>query len=526
LIYLWVHRGKYEITAPDRFRKGLEAVGAQRVPERGRWLLPPFVRLHHLQALDEVEVMTGDDVEVIEDDFARRLAIREMKDVELEGVSLLLDAYQRVGAYFLAETGRTILADDLGLGKTAQAIAAADLAGAERVLVIASKDLLGHWTKEIKKFSVEPEVERYTVESDGLPGARFVPTNYACCLYRGDVLRQGGWDAVIVDEATLIKSRKAKRTQAIWNLARGSRYCWLLTGTLIRNHVDELWSLLHCLYPKMYSSYWRFRKRVCLEEPVYGPGGVVVTDKVVGVKDPELLQAELKPFVLARSKGLLGLPPISHETVWVEMNEEQKRIYAELKAAGAAEVGGKVIVPKNALGLLLRLREAACDPRIMGEDTPGTKTRTVLRLLRYLLERDHQILVFTGWSRYARLLHQDCKEQGLSTALYYGDTPDKQREQLLERFERKELPVMIATYQTAGKGLNLQSADVVVWLDRPWVPEDIDQAEGRVWRRGQDKEVHVYSVLSENSVEEYVETVLDGKLTAYEAVRAVQEVVK
>lgn len=525
MIHLWVHNGKYEITAPPRLERGLEAVGAVRVPRRNRWLLPPFVRLHHLQALDEVEVMTRDDVEQIEQEFAARLAIRELKDIELEGVSPLLDAYQRTGAYFLAETERAVLADALGLGKTATTIAAADLAGVERGLIIASKSLLPHWNHELHKFSVAPDVQRYTVDSDGLPDSRFVTTNYACCIYRKEVLERGAWDMVIVDEATLIKNRKAQRTQVVHQLARNARYCWLLTGTLIRNHVDELWSLLHCLSPQLYSSYWRFRKRVCKEEPVYGPGGVMVTERVTGVKDPQLLQAELRPFVLARSKSLLNLPPISHETIWVEMNRTQHSITQDLELAGAALLEDKVIVPKNALGILLRLREAACDPRIMGEETRGSKTEAALDLLERLTEQDYQVLVFTGWSRYARLLHQDCTQRNIASALYCGDVPTGEREQILEEFTAGEHRVLVATHQTAGKGLNLQAANVVLWLDRPWVPEDIDQAEGRVWRRGQEQEVHVYSVLTENSVEEYVESVLDGKMTVYDAVRAVQEVV-
>src|SRR5690606_8817896 len=83
-----------------------------------------------------------------------------------------------------------------------------------------------------------------------------------------------------------------------------------------------------------YSSYWAFRRRVCREEPIYGPGGYVLGYKVVGLKNPELMRYELEPIVLSRTRAMLGLPPITHETVWVGMSDRQRRLYRQLRTTG------------------------------------------------------------------------------------------------------------------------------------------------------------------------------------------------
>lgn len=520
-------RGKMEVKflrgRVPKLDKAMERIEAQWNPRRGTWVLPPFVRVHHLEALGYGEVKADKAVLERESRIDRLLRLKQMDDVEISGVVDSLDPYQRVGAKFLVEAERAILADDLGLGKTAQSIAASDLCKAKRVLIVARKPLIPHWLGEIEKFSLRPDA--MALDSKNNPaGARFVVSSYERVVRRQQDLYRVNWDVVIVDAATMIKSRTAKRTQNIWTLAKKARYCWLLSGKLVRNQPDELWSLLHALYPETYSSYWAFRRRVCREEPIYGPGGYVLGYKVVGLKNPELMRYELEPIVLSRTRAMLGLPPITHETVWVGMSDRQRRLYRQLRKTRAALLKDRVLAPSTALEEVMRLREIACDPRMLGEPVAGEKTVAVVDIVRELLEGGHKVLVFSGWRRLVDLVAGDLRrELGDVCVVYHGGVSDRGRAEAIRQFEDGERPVMVATYQTAGEGLNLQTADSVVWLDKPWSPVDVEEAEGRAWRRGQQNPVHVIAVLTQGTVEEYVERVLRGKMETQQALRVLRE---
>lgn len=415
-----------------------------------------------------------------------------------------LSPYQVEGARWLAVKRRAILADRVGLGKTAQAIRACDLLGLGRVLVIAPKTLLHNWAREIGQWS---SGDVYVLTTRNNPtSARWHVTNYEVAVRRN--LLGGGWDGLIVDEAHRIKNRKAQRTRAVFALARRVPNVFLLTGTPLLNRPDELWALLHAVAPKAFSSYWRWVDKHCLQETVVA-GGRPVATKVVGVIDDDALRRELADYMLMRDASVIDLPERLEETVRVWLYPRQGRQYEQMRRTYMADLGNEVLIAQNALTRLLRLQQLALDPRLIGGDSRGAKTDAVLEFVED--HPDERVLVFSTFKTFVRLLKDELASRGIEAVTITGDQTPRERQEAADRFQAGEARVLIGTYDAMSEGLNLQAADVVMHANKPWVPSLVEQAEARALRRGRTQPVTVVSVVADGTVDTYIEEVLATK---------------
>lgn len=395
-----------------------------------------------------------------------------------------LDEYQKQGVDFLRNTRRAILADYVGLGKTIQAIMAAE----PPVLVVTKKSLIPHWEKEITQAGV---------------GGEWLVVNYE---QLGKITQPSGYQTLIVDEAHACKGRKnqrgpmqlrAKRVRA---LARVIPRVYMLTATPVMNHPAEVWALLNMLYPKEYSSFWRFVQKHChIYNNRFG--------HVVGaVKDEAALQRELEPIILRRDKALLDLPSLSSETIWVGMYAEQQRLYHQMKKMFLAVIDEeRSLVAPTVLAQLTRLRQICCSPALLGVAQPSAKTAVLLDLLDSYAEAGHKVLVFSTFAEYMRLLAKH-----LDAPIITGAQGQKERQEAIRQFEEGK-PYLFGSVGAMGEGLNLQAADVVIRTDLHWTPSINEQAVGRAHRRGQEKPVHVVDLVCADSVEEHVLEVLRMK---------------
>lgn len=229
--------------------------------------------------------------------------------------------YQVEGARFLAERKRALLADDMGLGKSAQAIEACKMLGVGIVTVICPASVRQNWIREFEKF---------------WPGFRPIVASY------DQVVRNGGTDwcgsgnnALILDEAHYLKTRTAKRTKAIFGpkcdgvggLVERAKHVFLLTGTPTPNNPSELWSALRAVMPQTISTpssiehtrdkpltYWQFINRYCyLRDNGFGY-------EIVKGKNLSELRERIKPYVLRRKKDevLKDLPPIRFDQLYLD----------------------------------------------------------------------------------------------------------------------------------------------------------------------------------------------------------------
>jgi SNF2 family DNA or RNA helicase len=446
---------------------------------------------------------------------------------EIPGLTAVLRDYQRTGVawlQFLGELGvGGILADDMGLGKTIQTLALlswrAARDGRAPSLVVAPTSVAPNWLRESERFTPglrglllhgSDRHDRY----EDVAGHDLVVTTYA--LLRRDVERLRGipFRYVVLDEAQHVKNHSAATTAAAKALTAEARLA--LTGTPIENRLLELWSILDFCNPGMLGTWRSFVRRY--ERPVAGAladaAPAAESAGAVGAAPESLaLRERIRPFVLRRLKAEVqkDLPPKIESDVVVELTPTQRRAYAALALASREDLGRRV--PEESLAshqmlvltMLLRLRQMACDPRLIdprysAEDS--AKLLALRELVSEVVAAGRRALVFSQFVELLGLVRADLDSQRIPYAYLDGRTRD--REAVVRGFVQGDAPLFLLSLRAGGTGLNLAAADVVIHLDPWWNPAVEDQATDRAHRIGQSRTVSVYRIVAAGTIEEAI----------------------
>ncbi len=448
------------------------------------------------------------------------------------GLQAELRSYQEAGLawlQFLADLGvGGILADDMGLGKTIQALAALawrrERDGPAPSLVVAPTSVAPNWIREAKRFV--PNLKTLLLHGtdrherrEAVPESDIVVTTYA--LLRRDIgqLRDVRFRYVILDEAQHIKNHTAATTAAARALNAESRLA--LTGTPLENRLLELWSIVDFVNPGMLGTWREFSRR--WERPVEEAigdraaateAGAAVPDQLPaasGGAEAESLRARIRPFLLRRTKAEVqrDLPPKIESDVVVELTPAQRRAYAALAAATREDLGKRVAsegFEKSRMVILtalLRLRQMACDPRLVDpryEADDSAKLGAFRELVSEVIASGRRALVFSQFVQLLTLLREDLDAQDIPYAYLDGRTRD--REAAIDEFVEGTMPVFLLSLRAGGTGINLAAADVVIHLDPWWNPAVEEQATDRAHRIGQEKTVSVYRIIASGTIEE------------------------
>lgn len=401
------------------------------------------------------------------------------------------------------------LADDMGLGKTIQVLAMLQHRKLSRdeepdrprtSLVVVPKSLVFNWQDEALRFTPELSVLDYTgtdraLRFSQIPEHDVVVTTYG--TLRRDIAKfqELEFDYAILDESQAIKNATSQAFKACRLLK--SRHRLAMTGTPIENHLGELWSLFEFLNPGMLGPARSFRQ-------------IASQDSAESL---DWLGRALKPFILRRTKEqvLTELPAKTEQTLYCEMTPKQGKLYRELRDYYRAQVNDKVEevgvgrAKIHVLEALLRLRQAACDPRLLdkGEGIPGAKLELLVTQLEEVLSEGHKALVFSQFTSLLALVRADVEEKGWNYEYLDGRT--RKRAECVKRFqEDEECQLFLISLKAGGHGLNLTAADYVFILDPWWNPAVEAQAIDRAHRIGQTRSVTAYRLISQDTVEDKI----------------------
>ncbi len=415
--------------------------------------------------------------------------------------------YQLDGIAFAVGAGRAILADEMGLGKTIQGVGAAELfareAGIRRVLVICPASLKSQWRNEIHRFC-DREVQLITgrLAERTEQYARdcfFTVCNYEQVLRDIMAVEQVMWDLIILDEGQRIKNWEAKTTRVIKGLR--SRFALVLSGTPLENRLEELFSVVQFIDDRRLAPAFRFFQR----HRVVDENG-----KVTGYKNLDGLRETLKPILLRRTRASVkqDLPPRMTDIIRIAPTEEQKHIDQEQSRVISSIVRKKFISEMDLLRLqkaLLFCRMAADSTYLVDKQPPGysSKLQRLDELLEQLCdEPDRKIIVFSEWTTMLDLIEPLVNQRGVEFARLDGSVPQKQRQNLVHRFQHDPQCRVFLTTNAGSTGLNLQAANTVINVDLPWNPAILEQRIARAYRMGQKRSVQVYILVTEQTFEE------------------------
>ena len=378
-----------------------------------------------------------------------------------------------------------------GYGKTVETVMACRNLDAESILVVAPKPTLKQWENAFCEWWPEraDDVETPGVGTTLHRGKiylvnpeKFTSKNAGMEFYKF------AWDVVTVDEAHMLKNRKAKRTQCIKSLR--ARYRWALTGTPILRNPDDLWSILHFLNPE-YSggSYWDFTRYFCnVESNFYG-------EQINGLtKDPVRVNYlyELLNLVSCYHPERKTATGKSKITVELEMEKKQKSAYKKVSKLLYDELPEGMTIPNGAVKVL-RLMQMTSAPGMFFDDINGIKFEWIAQFL--CDNPDLKVVVYSRFEKALRELRQYLQQHKIKSCSYTGATNSAGQQAAKEQFIRdKNTQVILGTIQAMGVGVDgLQTVShVCMFLDKDFLPEINNQCEDRLNRIGQTEEVMCY----------------------------------
>ncbi len=432
----------------------------------------------------------------------------------------LLDAelipYQLDGIAFAAGAGRAVLADDMGLGKTIQGIGVAELlareANLKKVLIVCPASLKSQWKAEIGRFCgrdcqlvIGSAAERFHQYDND---AFFTICNYEQVLRDIMAIEQVRWDLIVLDEAQRIKNWEAKTSRVIKGLK--SPYALALSGTPLENRLDELYSVVEFIDDRRLGPAFRFfnHHRVVDER-----------GKVLGYKNLAELREQLKPVLLRRTRDTVmqQLPPRTTEMIRIPPTGEQLDMHDAHMRTVASIVAKKYLTEMDLLRLqkaLLMCRMTADSTFLVDKQPPGysTKLTRLAELFDQLFrEDDRKVVLFSEWTTMLNLIEELLKQRDVDYVRLDGSVPQKKRQQLVHQFQNNPDCKLFLTTNAGSTGLNLQAANTVINVDLPWNPAILEQRIARAHRMGQKRQVQVFVLVTENTLEENLLATLSAK---------------
>ena len=414
-----------------------------------------------------------------------------------------------------------LLADDMGLGKSMQALTifAVDVkrGWSETAIVICPTTLKGNWADEIEKFSRFPYVVvegnpnqrmRQILEFAGISGPKILVVNYEQVIAHKDVLESFRFDAAIFDEAHFMKNPTAKRTEACMELY--SRRSFMLTGTPMLNHVNELWTVLNRIgaYDK---GYYKFINR-------YAVFGGYKNKQVVGVKNESELTELLNNFMLRRvKKDVLNLPEVQMIERRIDLAPEQRKLYDQVLNDLRLERFDRDDPDdiENALTKFLRLKQICGTTMPFSGQDVSSKLDLAVSDDTELLENGHRLVVFTQFRDVQACYSKRIAETiGAPVWELHGDIPKPHRQPTVKEWAQTQEPgVLVCMIQVAGIGLNMTAARHGSFLDKLFVPGLNQQAIDRLHRIGasETQPVQIREYLARNTIENRVNQILRTK---------------
>lgn len=431
-------------------------------------------------------------------------------------VKASLRPYQKAGyswLVFLHNLGTGgILADDMGLGKTLQAIALLAWAKSKQKralnLVIAPTSVVPNWEREIDKFcpGLKTVVWQGSDRHDqrkALDTADVMITSYALLRRDEELLHELDFRYVILDEAQHIKNPLSHTARTAKKLRSERRLA--LTGTPIENRLSEIWSIFDFVSPGLLGDLRSFENKYA---------------RPIDRGDEESaaqLRATIQPFVLRREKHEVAkdLPPKIEQEIVVPLADEQKVLYQqilrEIRKSVMSEVEKKGVAKAQIqiLAALTRLRQVACDPRLMKleadkwTDEESGKLQALREIMSEAIGGGHRVLVFSQFVTMLKIIRDALDADGVSYEYLDGSTKD--RLDKVDAFnDDPSVSAFLISLKAGGTGLNLTGADTVVHFDPWWNPAVEDQATDRAHRIGQTRVVTVYRLIAKGTVEEKI----------------------
>ena len=322
---------------------------------------------------------------------------------------------------------------------------------------------------------------------------------------------------MVIDESTVIKNPKAKRTKNILSLAELCKFRRIMTGSPVTKNPLDLYAQCNFLDPFLlnFHSYFAFRNRYAEMKTLHMHGRQIQI--VNGFKNLSELSEKLKGFSYRVLKeDCLDLPEKIFTKRHITLTSEQSKVYKQMKEQALAVLKGKQVTSVSVLTQLMRLHQITCGHFVADDGSvQEIKNNRLNELMDVLDEVEGKAII---WAHYQHDIKSIVKEiekvhgQG-SVVTYYGLTPQDERQDNIKKFQDDDdTRFLVGTPSTGGYGITLTAANTVIYYSNGYDLEKRLQSEDRAHRIGQKKSVTYVDILAEDTVDEKIVKALRKKI--------------
>lgn len=441
--------------------------------------------------------------------------------------------HQVSGIEWLLERDTALLADEPGLGKSRMLLEAA----VEPVLIVAPAMVLesGTWDDEIEKWApgIDATQVAYSNTYEGAGGRVARGAFNVPSVFLKEPLRRR-WGTVIADESHYLKGRKTSWTHALMQLRTGKFL--QATGTPIPNWAHEAFMTLQFLFPEeakaggRLGSYWRWVNQWFeVMQSYYNAQAKEIGSLKPGLgrttpneEDWARFRAEnwRDKLLLRLRDDCLDLPPLTIQEWDCRLTGDQKKIYTQLKRDFVAWLdNGTEVAAWSSGALMIKLLKISTGLESLDlsrfSNSLLKPTGKYAALTSLLEDRSQQQTIVVAQFRDSVAAARRWAERVTShrVGLVHGGVPMGQRTKEIRAFQNGDTRVLCATIDTIREGMTLHQAgcDLIVRLEKSWVPSRNEQVIRRIHRIGQSKPVTVIDLIAFGTLDQRVQTFLNSK---------------
>jgi SNF2 family DNA or RNA helicase len=454
--------------------------------------------------------------------------IAECKPAEpllpLRGYTSTLRRYQKLGIQwllYLYDNGfGGLLCDEMGLGKTHQLIGLMIALREQRgcvqpFLIVCPTTVISHWKNIAATFAktlkvvifwgVNRDANSITTDTD------IVLTSYGVLRNDSEHLSTRNFALAIFDEAHYLKNPETLSFSAACGI--NAHFKIVMTGTPVENSIMDIKALFDLVLPGYLGDDGDFQEKFVLP---------IVSNKVPYVR--EKLSRLLSPFILRRLKEsvLDELPDKIEEIRECILSDEQAALYHEVLASRAREVvktlqdEEKPIPFIHIFTVLNLLKEICCHPALLLKKPEDFKYHTsgkwdlFVELLGESLSSNQKVVIFTQFLGMVALFEAYLNSINIPHVTLTGSS--RNRGKIVDTFNNDaSCKIILCSLKTAGVGIDLTAASVVIHYDRWWNAAREDQATDRVHRMGQKNTVLVFKLVTTGTLEDKINALILSK---------------
>ena len=442
-----------------------------------------------------------------------------------------LRPYQKEGAQKIIKNKAFAIFDEQRLGKTPMLLAALkEIPNLGTTLIIAPKSTLGSWKKECEKWYTNSVAIASGTKEQRLKIYQKMQPKVILASYKTIYLDEKYLpeiNCIVIDEAHRLRNYKGQRSKyspisvkKIMQIAYRCERRYVLTGTPAANKSENIFPILHLLYPTLFTSYYKFLDYYYVQDIKFL--NKAKTKHIVEVKNfRKGKQIELQEFLndisvqRKRKDYMEWLPKVDKKEIYLKLPEKEEIWYNELRETYECEELG--IECPNLLSLLTALRKLTTISEVKKE-----------WVLNYIEDYpDEQIMIVSEFTSHLKELHKIIK----GSKLLIGDTKTEERTKLEQDFNNYKYKILLANITVAKEGMKLEQCNTIIMLDSSLTYTDNLQLEDRLLPTTREVAVYkqkqqIIKLLIEDTIDIIIHNQLENKATYVDIVNNFKEFLK